>query len=221
MEDNKETRDLIKAALESEGFKTVCTGTVKAGKEFIKNHKPILAILDLTLPDGNGLEICCLLRGNSALSRIPVIALTGLTGFEDKKLGFDAGIDQYLGKPLEVEELLLWIKALLRRVDWNKHSWPLPVFGDLQICADSYLVRFRNKVIPNLTRREFDLLYFLVRAAPRIISRQEILSEVWKTAAVHNLVDTHIHNLRIKLPPLLAARVQSVPGKGFRYLHPA
>lgn len=191
---------------------------MKDGKDFLKHNRPALAILDLALPDGNGLEICELVRDSSALSHIPVIALTGLTDFKDKKRGFDAGVDQYLGKPLEVEELLLWVKALLRRVDWDKHGWALPVFGDLQICSDSYLVRLRNKVIPNLTRREFDLFYFLVKATPKIISRQEILTQVWNTTAVHNLVDTHIFNLRQKLPPLLAARVQSVPGKGFRYL---
>lgn len=217
VEDHEETSAMIKASLESEGFKTACKHTLKSGKEFLRRHKPALVILDLFLPDGNGLEICSLMRNSSALSRTPIIALTGLTGFEDKKRGFDAGVDQYLGKPLEVEELLLWVKALLRRVDWNKHGWVFPVFGDLQICVDSYLALYKNNVIPDLTRREFDLFYFLVKSTPRIISRQEILAEVWKTVAVHNLVDTHIYNLRQKLPPLLAARIQSVPGKGFRY----
>lgn len=221
MEDNKETSNLLKAALENEGFKAVCKDTIRAGKEFLQRHRPALAILDLALPDGNGLEVCALIRADPMLAKTPIIALTGLTGFRDKKKGFDTGVDQYLGKPLEVEELLLWVKALLRRTQWHAQGWALPVFGDLRICAESYLVRFRNKSISNLTRREFELLYFLVRTSPRLAARQTIIAEVWETAAVHNLVDTHIHNLRLKLPPPLAARIQSVPGKGFRYLQPA
>lgn len=221
LEDHRETRDLIKAALESEGFKAACNATVKEGKEFIKHHKPVLAILDLSLPDGNGLEICRLIRGSIRLANTPIIALTGLTGLSDKKKGFETGVDQYLGKPLEVEELLLWVKALLRRTQWNTHGWALPAFGDLRICAESYLVRFRDSAISNLTRREFELFYFLVRTAPRLASRQTIIEEAWETASVDNLVDTHIHNLRGKLPRQLAARIQSVPGKGFRYFQTA
>ena len=220
VEDHQETRDLIKAALEHEGFKVNCKGTVNEGKDFLKQHRPAFVILDLALPDGCGLEVCGLVRGDPRLSKTPVIALTGLGEFEDKKRGFAAGVDQYLVKPLEVEELLLWVRALLRRVDWDASGRVLPVFGDLQICAETYLVKFRNKVIGNLTRREFDLLYFLVATSPKLISRQGIIAKVWRTAAVENLVDTHIHNLRQKLPPLLAARIQSVAGKGFRYLKP-
>lgn len=220
VEDHRETRDLVKAALENEGLNPVCKDTIKGGKEFLREHQPALIILDMNLPDGNGLEICAIVRAVPELSRTPIIALSGLTLLEDKKRGFDAGVDQYLGKPLEVEELLLWVKALLRRIEWDATGRNLPTFGDLQICAESYLVRFRNRAISNLTRREFELFYYLVSNSPKIVSRQVIISEIWETASVDNLVDTHIHNLRMKLPPPLAARVQSVPGKGFRYYAP-
>lgn len=217
VEDHEETRNMIKAILESEGFKAVCKGTLNAGKEYLKYHSPSLIILDLALPDGSGLELCNLVRETPAISRTPIVALTGLTEFSDKKRGFETGIDQYLGKPLKFEELMLWVKALLRRAAWNVQGWALPAFGDLQICRESYIVKFRNEVISNLTGREFDLLYFLVSVSPRIVSRQGIITEVWRTAAVENLVDTHIFNLRQKLPKLLASRIQSVPGRGFRY----
>ena len=90
--------------------------------------------------------------------------------------------------------------------------------GELSICAESQVIRFGGEVIDNLTGREFDLLNFLVSESPRIFSRAGIILKAWKTVAVENLVDTHIYNLRRKLPPALAARLQSVPGRGFRYL---
>lgn len=220
VEDHKETRDLIRAALEDEGFKPACADTLKSGKDYLKHHKPALIILDLGLPDGNGLEICGSVRGDAELSKTPIIALTGLTELHDKKRGFDTGVDQYLEKPIVIEELSLWVKALLRRVEWGNHGGTILMFDDLQICSESYIVKFKGAVIGNLTRREFDLFCFLVKTSPKLISRKSIISEIWKTAAVENLVDTHIYNLRQKLPRQLAARIQSVPGKGFRYFPP-
>lgn len=220
VEDHKETCAMIHAAMTDEGFKVTCVDTIKGGKDFLRHHKPDLIILDMGLPDGGGLEICALVRTSAKLSKTPIIALNGLTGFADKKRGFDAGADQYLEKTIAVEELSLWVQALLRRADWNAHGGTLPAFGDLQICRESYIVRFEGAVTGNLTRREFDLFCFLVRSGPKLISRKDIINEVWKTAAVENLVDTHICNLRKKLPPKLAARVQSVAGRGFRYLAP-
>jgi len=217
VEDHKETRDLIRAVLERDDFRLAEVETLKDGKSFLKRKKPDLIILDLVLPDGHGLELCGLIRASAKLSRTPIIALTGLTDFEDKKKGFEAGVDQYLEKPLVVDELSLWVKALLRRVDWDSAAAPVVTIGDLQISSESYLIKFKGAVIGNLTRREFDLFYYLVRTSPRLISRPVIIRDVWKTVSVENLVDTHIFNLRQKLPPRLAARIQSVAGKGFRY----
>ncbi|MDD2805398.1 MAG: response regulator transcription factor [Elusimicrobiales bacterium] len=220
VEDNKETLEMLEAALESDGFDTKCKTTVSAGEDFLARNRPDLIILDLVLPDGDGLKICEFARNNARLAKTPIIALTGLCELKDKKRGFNTGVDQYLEKPLEIEELLLWVKALLRRIDWTPPAWTLPDLEDLQICNETYMVRFQKTLIRTLTRREFDLLFHLVSTSPRIISRQGIISEIWKTVAVENLVDTHIHNLRRKLPPQLAARIQAVPGKGFRYFYP-
>jgi len=209
---------LVKAVLRRGGFWFDCAKTLGEGRNYLTKNKPDLIILDLRLPDGNGLEICELVRSSPELAKIPIIALTGLTEFSDKKRGFAAGVDQYLEKPLILEELPLWAHALLRRVEWDAEAGPMPAFGDLQICGESFVVKFQDKVIGNLTRREFDLFYFLVKNSPKIFSRADIIAKVWKTASVDNLVDTHIFNLRQKLPGELAARVQSISGKGFRYL---
>lgn len=217
VEDHKETADMVAAVMETHGLRSARAGSLGAAREFLKHQEPDLIVLDLTLPDGNGLELCRKLRASARLARTPIIALTGMTELCDKKLGFSAGLDQYLEKPMAPEELWLWAAALLRRADWEATAASFAAHGDLHISAETFLVKFRGAVIGNLTRREFDLLNFLVKASPKPVSRREIIEEAWKTFSVENLVDTHIHNLRAKLPRPLAARIQSVPSRGFRY----
>ncbi|PKM98882.1 MAG: DNA-binding response regulator [Elusimicrobia bacterium HGW-Elusimicrobia-3] len=217
VEDHAETREMLKAALEDAGFRVACAGGVAAAQEYLAGNRPRMLILDIRLPDGNGLEICAHARQSDAMSDIPVIALTGQDELPDKKKGFDAGVDQYLTKPIVMEELLMWVDALLRRVSLDKCGGTLLKAGRLEMDVRAQLVKFRDKTVEDLTRREFELLYALVKNSPEILSRQEILAHVWRTVAVENLVDTHMFNLRKKLPPELSERIQSITGKGFRY----
>jgi len=114
--------------------------------------------------------------------------------------------------PLNIKRLSAWLEGIL-----GPRGGGEILSGDLRIYAETRLVRFGERVISNLTAREFSLFSFLVASSPGISSRQDIISRAWKTAAVENLVDTHIYNLRRKLPPELAACIRSVPGSGFRY----
>ncbi|OGR68141.1 MAG: hypothetical protein A2081_02275 [Elusimicrobia bacterium GWC2_61_19] len=141
---------------------------------------------------------------------LPASVVTGIYSFSVGARKGEAAV-----RPLNREHL----SALL--ADILKGKAPLSnAEGDLSICTESHMIRFGGEVIDNLTGREFALLVFLVNESPRIFSRAEIISRAWKTAAVENLVDTHIYNLRRKLPAALSARLQSVPGRGFRYLSP-
>ena len=126
-------------------------------------------------------------------------------------------MDQYLLKPIIMEELVMWVKALLRRVDMDKGGGAVLTAAHLQLDAKAQLVKYKNEPVTNLTRREFELLFALVKNSPRILSRAEILTEVWRTVAVENLIDTHMFNLRNKLPRELSDNIQAVAGKGFRY----
>jgi len=209
---------MLSAALEDSGFRTYNARTLKAAKEFLNNNDLCLMVLDLHLPDGNGLDLCCLARSNPSQGNVPIIALTGRDELQDKKKGFIAGVDQYLTKPIKMDELIMWVKALLRRVDMDKSGGGILATSDLQLDPMSQLVKYKTRPIENLTRREFQLLYALVKYSPRIVSRQEIISNIWCTVSVDNLVDTHMFNLRNKLPPELSERIQAMPGKGFRYL---
>jgi len=217
VEDHKETAAMIKAALEEEGYKAACADSLRAGNHFLRTHRPCLLILDVHLPDGNGLQLCCRIRAHAELSKTPIIVLSGRDEMKDKKRGFAAGVDQYLTKPIVIDELMMWVRALLKRVEMDTRNGPLLTIGELEINTEAQILNYKDETVEDLTAREFDLLLALVKQTPRIISRKEILTEVWRTAAVENLVDTHIFNLRKKLPPELARKIQSVPGKGFRY----
>jgi len=217
VEDHKETCAMLSAAMEEAGFDAHCAGTVKSAKEFLGQNTPCLVILDMHLPDGHGLTVCGWVRHNERLANIPVIALTGQDELSDKTKGFTAGVDQYLTKPINMEELVMWVKALLRRVDMDKSGGAILTTADLQLDVKAQIVKYKHKPIENLTRREFELLFALVKNSPRILSRAEILAKVWHTVSVENLVDTHLFNLRNKLPPELSERIQAVAGKGFRY----
>lgn len=221
VEDHRETNAMICAALEAEGAAPDGVFSLKEAAGLLSRERPDLVMLDLNLPDGHGLELCRRIRGDRQLRDIPIIALTAHGDISCKKKGFESGLDQFLTKPIEMEELAMWVRALLRRVDiWNRSVPAAFRKGDVEIDQEAHLVGFRTRRIANLTKREFQLFYSLVSGAPRLFSRAEILARVWNTVAVENLVDTHIFNLRKKLPPELAARISSVPGKGFRYFDP-
>ena len=217
VEDDENTRALLRDTLSPEGYAVEEAETVAAARQAIRALKPALLILDVGLPDGSGVDLCRELRADPALAPTPVVMLTGRGRLDQKGEGFAAGADQYLVKPVKPRELLLWVQALLRRLKLDTEDTERIEAGDLTIDVKSHLIRFRGQTISNLTPKEFDLLVFLVTKRPEIFSRQQILSKAWRTVAVPNTVDMHLHHLRAKLPGDLALRIQSVPGKGFRY----
>lgn len=217
IEDNIETSSLIKCALEDAGFKIIVSDLINSGFNLLQNHRPSLVIVDVDLPDGNGFDFCRKVRSHKPLASTPLILLTGHSDVKDKMLGFACGADQYLTKPIEMAELEMWVKALLKRVTIDT-AVPSPTeTADLAINDDTQLVEYKGVVIKNLTGREFRLLQILVKNTPKVLSRKYILTKIWNTVAVDHLVDTHIYNLRKKLPADLAVKIQSVPGKGFRF----
>lgn len=217
VEDNEDVRRPAARALSSAGFRVLEAEGIEIGFHLFQTQRPHLVVLDVALADGDGVELCRKIRAHKALAATPVIMLTGKGKFEEKAAGFEAGVDQYLVKPVLPRELLLWVQALLHRVSLDAdESQPL-VAGDVTVDPGAHLVRFQDAVVSNLTVKEFELLYILVKKRPQVLSRQWILSNLWRTVAVDNLVDTHLGRLRHKLPSALADRLQTVPGKGFRY----
>lgn len=218
VEDDAELRGIMREALLGAGYRVLEAEGIEVGLHLFRAQKPDLAVLDVNLPDGSGLDLCRGIRASKSLSATPVIMLTGQGKLEEKSAGFGAGADQYLVKPVQPGELLLWVEALLRRLKIDRGEGDEAAFGDLVIDLKSQLVRVRGQVLSNLTTKEFELLYFLAKRSPQILSRKFILSHLWHTITVDHVVDTHITNLRKKLPSDISDRIQNIPGKGFRYL---
>jgi len=218
VEDDPGVRVPMREALSAAGYLVAEADRLDVARHLLRSAKPALAVLDVELPDGSGIELCREIRANKALGPLPVIMLTGKGAMDDKGAGFEAGADQYLVKPVQPREVLLWVGALVRRLKLDAGEADVIEAGDLAIDLKSHLVRFKDRTLSDLTVKEFELLFFLVRKRPQVLTRKYILSNLWKTIAVDNVVDTHIHNLRKKVGPELALRLQSVPGKGFRYL---
>ncbi len=219
VEDDVTHRGVLETALAAKGYRVLPTDRVDGGWHLFLTQSPDLAILDINLPDGTGVELCERIRKHKDRWHTPVILLTGRGELASKKEGFEAGADQYLVKPVTADEVLMWVEALLRRLalDHDERGKVLKV-GELEIDADAHLIRYRGTSMGGLTVKEFDLLHFLVLKRPKVLSRKYILDHLWHTITVDQVVDTHLSNLRRKLPRELADRVQTIPGKGFRFM---
>lgn len=223
VEDNNELSSVLKFALAEAGYEVTVSDLIGSGFNIFQNSRPDLVIADIDLPDGSGLELCRKIRAHKPLSSTPVIILTGHTDIDTKMLGFSSGADQYLSKPITSGELLMWAGALLKRVDLDRDgggNCGKITAGDLVIESESRLVKYKGGTIDTLTTKEFELLSALVTHRPKVLTRKFILSKVWNTVAVDHLADTHVYNIRKKLPRELADKIQSVPGKGFRFFEP-
>lgn len=218
IEDDGDLRRLVRDILASEGHRVLEADLAQVGLHLFRAQPPALVVLDRHLPDGDGLEVCAKIRAHPEQGSTPVIMLTSADGLDAKSRGFEAGADQYLVKPVHPSELLLWVRSLLRRLAFETGEGSELRAGELAVNPESRSVRWAGRPVAELTAREFDLLYALVRHCPRVLSRAFILARVWRTVAVDSLVDTHLGNLRKKLPRELADRLQSVPGKGYRFL---
>ncbi len=181
------------------------------------HEKPFdLVILDLNLPDIDGLALCRELRGSDETRRLPIIMLTARVEERDKLLGFEIGADDYITKPFSMRELLARVQAHLRRVASFETSEE-EVFedGPLRVDRARFEARLDGERV-HLTKKEFDLLWFLIRNRSRVVTRDAILARLWEYDAdvETRTVDVHVRALRRKLGE---ERIETVVGLGYRY----
>lgn len=181
------------------------------------HEKPFdLVILDLNLPDIDGLALCRELRGADETRRLPIIMLTARVEERDKLLGFEIGADDYITKPFSMRELLARVQAHLRRVASFETSEE-EVFedGPLRVDRARFEARLDGERV-HLTKKEFDLLWFLIRNRSRVVTRDAILARLWEYDAdvETRTVDVHVRALRRKLGE---ERIETVVGLGYRY----
>ena len=211
VDDEPNIADLVDLYLAREGFRVLKTGTGEAGLQAVKDHRPRLVVLDVGLPDVDGLEVCKRLR---ATSQIPVIFLTARDSEVDRVLGLELGGDDYLTKQFSPAELVARVKAVLRRVDGGPAAEVMQA-GEVAIDAGRREVRVDGEPV-EFTTKEFDLLRYLAERPGLALSRQQILDGVWgyDWYGDARTVDVHIAQVRKKLGDTV--EITTVRGVGYR-----
>ena len=218
IEDEPDIRRNLEYNLSREGFSVSAAASISEANTSLASTDYSLILLDLMLPDGSGLDLCKSIKSNSDTESIPIIILTAKDDEVDKVVGFELGADDYVTKPFSVRELILRVKAVLKRGEKKKEIVEVVrQFGDLKIDVDSHEVHVDDAKI-NLTALEFRLLRQLVDTRGRVQSRDQLLSEVWGYSAevTTRTVDTHVKRLREKLGPM-GKYVQTIRGVGYKF----
>lgn len=222
IEDEPDINKTISYNLLTEGFEPISAYNLLEADNWIQSNSPDLILLDLMLPDGSGLDFCKRIKSKDKFNNIPIIILTAKDDEVDKVVGFELGADDYVTKPFSVRELILRIKAILKRKTITSYSENVDSneskeFGKLKIDADSHEVFIDNNEII-LTALEFKLLKHLVDRRGRVQTRDQLLSDVWGYSAqiTTRTVDTHVKRLREKLG-IMGKHVETIRGVGYRF----
>ena len=218
VDDEPDALELISYNLKAAGFDVV---TADDGEEALKKARaniPALILLDVMLPEVDGLEVCKTLRRDPATSAIPIIMLTAKAAEIDRVLGLELGADDYVTKPFSPRELVLRVKALLRRRLPTEPEVQNLDFADLKIDIPRHEVLVKGKSV-ELTATEFKLLTVLAERRGRVQSRDALLRDVWEydNFIDTRTVDTHMRRLRDKLGEA-AGHLDTVRGVGYRFV---
>ena len=217
IEDDADIAEGLKYNLERDGLSTVIASTGEQGlvEALNQRHPPVLIILDLMLPAMSGTELCRRLRREPLTRRTPILMLTAKTSEADRVAGLDLGADDYITKPFSVRELLARVRAVLRRVD---ESGARTYEDDLlSIDFDDVRVVCKGSRI-KLTNKEFTLLSVLAKSTDRVVTRQQLLDNVWGYSYYGDArtLDVHIRRLRQKLGEC-GECIETVVGVGYRF----
>lgn len=215
VEDEKDLSAIIEFNLKQEGYSVIAAYDGASGLNAIRRFAPDLILLDIMLPAINGIELCKILKKDPALSSIPIIMLTAKGAEIDRVLGFELGVDDYMVKPFSMRELILRIKAVLKRVDFA----PVELnhrAGDILLNVENHAVTIAGEAI-ELTAIEFKLLLYLIENKGKLLSRETLLTSVWdyNYAGDTRTVDTHVTRLRNKLGTA-GAMIKTVRGFGYK-----
>jgi two-component system response regulator MprA len=195
IEDDDQILKILRRSLVYEGYQVDTAADGEEGLNQLRDNKPALVILDWMLPGMDGLEVCRRIRD---LGNQPVLMLTAKDTLEDRVQGLDAGADDYLVKPFELDELLARIRALLRRTQVERA--PILTFGDLSLDTSTRQATRKNRLIM-LTAKEYDLLEMFMRHPRQVLTREIIFDRVWgyDFGGESNVLDVYIRYLRQKL----------------------
>ena len=217
VEDEKAILELVTLYLEKEGFRPLTAMTGREALKKVKDEKPDLIILDLMLPEIDGLEICKQLRSVPETAMLPILMLTAKAEESDTIVGLELGADDYVTKPFSPKAIIARVKALLRRIDRApSEGAAFYRYGALTMNPARHEVRLGSHDVP-LTAKEFGLLEHLLRHPGRVLTRDVLLNAVWgyDYYGTTRTVDVHIRRLKQKLP-LLEQAIVSVKSLGYK-----
>ena len=218
IEDEPDIRKTLEYNLERENFIVTTASSLSDAKGHLAKDNFSLLILDLMLPDGSGLDLCRELKSDSTNESPLILILTAKDDEVDRVVGFELGADDYVTKPFSIRELILRVKAILKRGINKPNTVEVErKFGDLTIDVESHEVFVNNENII-LTALEFRLLNQLVDRRGRVQTRDQLLSDVWgySSEVTTRTVDTHIKRLREKLG-VMGKYVQTIRGVGYKF----
>jgi DNA-binding response OmpR family regulator len=217
VEDEADILRLVTLYLEKEGFRIRTAGTGVEALKLVKEERPDLMILDLMLPELDGLEVCKKIRANPDTAMMPILMLTAKAEESDTVIGLELGADDYVTKPFSPKALVARVKALLRRMD--RSAVPAQAahqYGALFMDLSRHEVKVRDREVL-LTAKEFGLLEHLLRNVGRVLTRDVLLNAVWgyDYYGTTRTVDVHIRRLKQKIP-LLNDAIVSVKSLGYK-----
>ena len=218
VEDDESVRDVVRRYLEHDGFEVLLASDGRSGLRAAQQLAPDLVVLDLMLPELDGLTVCKALRGQAS-PYLPIIMLTALGDVDDRITGLELGADDYVAKPFSSKELVLRVRSVLRRTASDDEPTTPLVDGDLYIDRAARTATLAGEAL-HLTVREFDLLAFLIENAGHAFSRDDLLDKVWGwSVGDHSTVTVHVKRLRHKVErdPSSPERIATVYGVGYRY----
>jgi DNA-binding response OmpR family regulator len=219
IEDEPQMRAMLTDNLEFDGYQVTAVASGEEGIAEFRQHSFALLLVDVMLPGMSGFDVCEQLRG--AGNRVPIIVLTARTHERDRVRGLDLGADDYVSKPFSVRELLARVRAQVRRDDWHLFGPEQYTFGDVTVRLRQRLVMRKGKRVA-LSAREFELLRYLIAHRNEVVSREQLLRDVWgyHQLSVTRTVDNYIAKLRTQLEPKPhePRYIVTVHGSGYQLL---
>jgi DNA-binding response OmpR family regulator len=218
VDDDAHVVEVVERALRRKGHFCSVARDGREAIEMLRTQMPDVLVLDIVMPQVNGIQLCQYVRTNPTLKRIPILFLTMRERIEDKIKGYEAGCDDYLTKPFDLAELLLRVQALLRHTNQNVPTGPL-IVGGLYVNPEKGEATLADRVL-ELTPVEFELLYYLVSHTGEVLGTEHLLQQVWgypPGTGNASLVRMHILNLRRKLEadPAHPSLLKTIPRHGY------